>query len=292
MNKSAWRAFICLWLIGSLIGGAAVAEAGEGLFSRLKAKASQKIEQVQDPVWVKTKLASGAISGIAGKITGFAGLALGAVIGLAVGGPAGAAVGGIIGSRIVSSMTKAYVKPVADEYVNARLTNRSTSIADVWKNLDKKRLAVEGGATAVGSLIGEFAGVAIGAALFAGTGPIAVPIIGIIGCDIIGGKIGKWIGSRLVKKAGVMAYTALAAQPPPATSSAAPSAAKTGAPSASAAATRIDQTRSLYEAAYRSYVAAVQNPNATSAEKDKALREYTAALDAWIAARGSVAGKR
>lgn len=290
MKKSTWRTIFCLWLIGSLIGGAAIAEAGEGLFSRLKAKAAQKveqkIEQVKDPVWVKTRIGSSAIGSIAGKITGFAGMALGAVIGLAVGGPAGAAVGGLIGAEVASSMTKAFVKPLAAGYIEDRLTNQPASLTDTWKSLDKKKLAVEGASDAIGSIIGKAVGVAIGTALFAGCGPIALPIVGAIGGDIIGGKIGKWIGSKLVKKAGVMAYTALAAQPPPASASVTPA-------SISASRAEVsDQARVQYEAAYRAYVSAVQDPAATSAAKEKALRDYTTALDAWMAARKAESGNR
>ncbi len=295
-KKTAWRAIVCLWLIGSLIGGSAVAEAGEGLFSRLKAKVAQKveqkIEQVKDPVWVKTTIGSGAVGGIANRITGFAGMALGAVIGLTVGGPAGAAVGGLIGAEIASSMTNAYVKPLAAGYIEARLTDRPATLSETWKGLDKKKLAVEGASDAVGSIIGKAVGIAVGTALFAGCGPIALPIVGVIGGDIVGGKIGKWIGSKLVKKAGVMAYTALAAQPPPASASVAPASVSAGVSSASRTAAPVEQARIRYEAAYRAYVSAVQDPAATTAGKEKALRDYTVALDAWMAARKAEGGNR
>ncbi|HNW35850.1 MAG TPA: hypothetical protein PKM25_13010 [Candidatus Ozemobacteraceae bacterium] len=284
MQKTAWRAIVCLWLIGSLIGGAAgIAEAGEGLFSRLKEKAAKKIEQVKDPVWVETKLGAGAVSGIAGKITGFVGLSIGAVMGLAIGGPVGAATGGIIGSRIASAMTRAYVKPLAEGVISAKLTDRSVTVREVWQGLDKRRLAVEGSATAVGSLIGEALGVMAGAALFAGAGPLAIPIIGLVGGDIIGGKIGSWIGSKLVKKAGVMAYTALAPQPPPTPVSSA-SVIASATPSAMAN-TAADPARARYEAAYLAYVTAVQDQKTTSDQKEKALHEYNAALEAWNSAR-------
>lgn len=292
MRNATWRAVICLWLVGALLAGPVAAQAGDGLFSRLKAKAAQKIEQVKDPVWVKTKLASSAASGIAGRITGFAGMTIGATIGLAIGGPVGAAVGGLIGSEVASSMTKAYVRPLTAGLVEARLTDQPATVADVWKGLDKKKLAVEGASDAVGSVIGKALGMAIGAALFAGTGPIALPILGVIGGDIIGGKIGKWIGSKLVKKAGVMAYTALAAQPPPASASVTPASVSAGVSSASRASAPAEQTRIRYEAAYRAYVSAVQDPAATPDTKEKALRGYTAALDAWMAARKAESGNR
>mgnify|MGYP006910059520 CR=1 FL=1 len=289
MRNTTWRALICLWLVGTLLAGPVAAQAGDGLFSRLKARAAQKIEQVKDPVWVKTKLASSAASGIAGRITGFAGMTIGATIGLAIGGPVGAAVGGMIGAEVASSMTKAYVRPLTAGLVEARLTDRPTTVAEVWKSLDKKKLAVEGASDAVGSVIGKAVGMAIGAALFAGTGPIALPILGVIGGDIIGGKIGKWIGSKLVKKAGVMAYTALAAQPPPAsgTTEPVPMAAGETPAAAPAPSASLTAAQATYEQAYRAYVTAVQDPAATSETKAHALRAYTVALDAWIAARGA-----
>jgi len=294
MRKTAWRAIVCLWLIGSLIGGAAgVAEAGDGLFSRLKEKASKKIEQAKDLVWVETKLGAGAVSGIAGKITGFVGLSVGAVVGLAIGGPVGAATGGIIGSRIASTMARAYVKPLAEGVINARLTKKSVAVREVWQGLDKKRLAVEGSATAVGSLVGEALGAMAGASLLAGVGPLAIPLIGVVGGDIIGSKVGAWIGSRLVKKAGVRAYAALGPQLPPASAPAtAATRAATPAASISAARAAVTPARARYEAAYLAYVSSLQDPNATADRKDKALRVYNAALEAWNTERRTATGGR
>ncbi|MEW6711576.1 MAG: hypothetical protein AB1403_17265 [Candidatus Riflebacteria bacterium] len=272
---------------------APIVEAAElSLFQRLKLKTQQKAEQLQQKEWWITKAVSKAVGFVAGKAGGAVGAAVGYVIGAGLGGPVAAGMGAMIGFRIGDIVTKTFAKAISELVTQWKLRDQRPvnlgTVIDAVKTVNKASLSAESVGAVLGDLIGGSLGAAAGIAMLAGTGPIALPIIGTLSAAYLGSKLGKaifggigrWIGRKTLKKG----YEALAADEPeetpeeaalekvPEISSAGTEAAKT------APAKNSLQARQVYEQAYKEYIAAVTSKHATEAEKQEKLRAYQQAL--------------
>lgn len=285
---------------------AAIAEEA-GLFSKLKAKASQKFDQFTDRDWLLT-WGGGKVTGfLAGKAAGLIGMGLGMVLGGAIGGPAGVALGGYIGFRVADIVTKTFAKPLGQEMVRRKLNDEPLKFKDLLKSLDKKALTAESIGAVAGDLIGEFAGVALGLTLCAGLGPIALPLIGTFTGAMLGRKIGTWagrgLGRLLGRKVAKVGYQALIGIDKPSVStSSSPTAAPTtanpvGAPVAASPASvsapkisappvqsKADRLHQEYQAAYKKYTDS-HGDSSISADQRLALQKaYHQAYTQWLEA--------
>jgi len=277
MNRRTFRSLVCLLLVASLLGGtASFGETDTGLFSKLKAKISAKVEQAKTKdFWVKQGSVKSA-SFAAGKVSGLLGSALGGVIGLAVGGPVGGAIGGLIGYRVAAEVTKSFVRPVVAGLVEQRLAQKKMNVKEVWKSLNKKAVTVEGLASAVGDIIGGLIGVGIGLALFGGLGPIAIPIAGAVTGVWLGNELGERLGRMLGRKlAKTTSHALIPIDQKVASATVVPPVVSQTTPKDPAGETQNPHEK--YSKAYRDYVNAMSDSRADRATRERLLQEYRAA---------------
>jgi outer membrane lipoprotein SlyB len=304
-----WQRCVAL-VLALLLLGLCVVEAADspGLFSRLKDKAQQKIDDLQSREWWTIKGAGKVAGFVAGKAAGALGAAAGAVIGLTCGGPVGAGVGAMIGYRIVDTVVKTFVRPVGELVAKRFIDHQEVGWSDVkeaFHGLDKRALTAESIGAVLGDFIGGTRGVAAGLALTAGMGTLAIPIIGAVSAGYLGRKlgsmIGRWLGRAVLRRAGrysVQAWDALMApKEPPVPGSTEERAALTTsskpgttayAPNrlpAAPVSSAVAEALTAYQQAYQAYVAAVNDPALAESEQtrrrvafQKAKAEYETAI--------------
>lgn len=296
--------FISLLIVFSLIFAPIIEAAEMSLFQRLKLKTEQKVEQLQSREWWITKAVSKAVGFVAGKAGGAVGAAIGYVIGAGMGGPVAAGAGAMIGFRIGDIVTKTFAKAISELVTQWKLRDQRPvnlgTVIDAVKTVNKASLSAESVGAVVGDLVGGTMGAAAGIALLAGTGPIALPILGTISAAYLGSKLGKaifggigrWIGRKALKKG----YEAYAADEPEDSSTEqglikvddasgianekTDSGVEQNGPTTTKSAY---EARLAYEQAYKEYIAAVTSKTASESEKQQKLVEYQKALKAYQA---------
>lgn len=296
---------ISVLIVLSLVLAPLLEAAELSLFQKLKLKTEEKKEQLQSREWWITKAVSKAVGFVAGKAGGAVGAAVGYVIGAGLGGPVAAGMGAMIGFRIGDIVTKTFAKAISELVTQWKLRDQRPvnlgTVIDAVKTVNKASLSAESVGAVVGDLIGGSLGAAAGIALLAGTGPIALPIIGTISAAYIGSKLGKavfggigrWIGRKVLKK-GYEAYAAsdpeetpeekaltVVADEPVPDENAADSAIGRPAPESN----DLLNLRLVYENAYKDYVNAISADQASEAEKQQKMQAYRQALQAYQAAQ-------
>lgn len=187
----------------------------EGLFSKLKEKATNFISNTVEKYtsrdyWVD-KAASAISTKIVAKPVKLVTAALGVVVGTAIGGPVGATLGAYIGNKVASHACEIIATPVVKNVINDKLDNGGSitvkSIYNAAKNLDMPELACDTTGAVVGDILGGVIGGVAGAAIMAcvGGGTI-LPIIGTMTFATLGSKYGEKFGNWLGQKLGENAY--------------------------------------------------------------------------------------
>ncbi|HNV72822.1 MAG TPA: hypothetical protein PKO06_24150, partial [Candidatus Ozemobacteraceae bacterium] len=152
------RALVALLILSLSLAQPLLAREEGGLFSKLKAKASEKISQLKSKDWWKITLSGKATAFVGGKVIGLAGMALGGALGL-LAGPAGAAVGALVGYRLGSIAGSTFARPIGKDLARDKIAGDDdltwSDVKDSWNSQDKKALAVEAGAGIVGDFLGE-----------------------------------------------------------------------------------------------------------------------------------------
>lgn len=287
---------ISLLVVFSLILAPLIEAAELSLFQRLKLKTEEKTQQLQSREWWITKAVSKAVGFVAGKAGGAVGAAVGYVIGAGLGGPVAAGMGAMIGFRIGDIVTKTFAKAISELVTQWKLRDQRKvnlgTVIDAVKTVNKASLSAESVGAVLGDLIGGSMGAAAGIALLAGTGPIALPILGTLSAAYLGSKLGKavfggigrWIGRKVLKK-GYEAYAA--DEPEEAGEEVGLTVVEDSAqvpdktvdkPETNSSPAGSLEARAAYEKAYKEYIAVVTSKTATEAEKQQKLQAYQQAL--------------
>lgn len=307
--------FISLMIIFSLLITPFVQAAELSFFQKMKLKASEKIEQVQQRDWWITKAVSKAVSFVSGKAGGGIGAAVGYVIGAGLGGPVAAGMGAMIGFRIGDIVTKIFAKAVSEVVTQKKLKDGEKvtvkSVVSALKSVNKASLSAESVGAVLGDLIGGTMGAAAGIALLAGTGPIALPILGTLSAAYLGSKLGKavfggifrWVGKKVLKK-GYEAYAASGKEEELQTGEVTVETTEnfdqpTIQPEAEIPATNpgssnlsdISNVKAAYEKAYKEYTESVTNRLASESQRNEKLQAYREALEHYRARKAQLEGQ-
>lgn len=298
---------VCVLVVLSLLFAPIIEAAELSLFDRLKLKTEEKVEQLQQREWWITKAVSKAAGFVAGKAGGAVGAAVGYVIGAGIGGPVAAGMGAMIGFRIGDIVTKTFAKAVSELITQWKLRDQREvsvkTVVDAIKTVNKASLTAESVGAVLGDLIGGSLGAAAGIAMLAGTGPIAIPIIGTLSAAYLGSKLGKaifggigrWIGRKALKK-GYEAYAASQPEEEAEETSEAISVAdpvstddaKDGSITETKQANSVESAgqidaRIAYENAYREYTRTLTSKNSSEEEKKQKLQKYREAFERYRA---------
>ncbi|GAB4268493.1 MAG: hypothetical protein Kow0029_03920 [Candidatus Rifleibacteriota bacterium] len=287
---------ISLLLIFSLLLTPFVDAAELSLFQKLKLKTQNKIEEFQQKDWWITKAVSKVVGFAAGKAGGAVGAGVGYLLGAAVGGPLAAGLGAWLGFKIGDIVTKTFARAVSEVVTQRKLKEGKPvtvkGVIDVLKSVNKASLTAESVGAVIGDLIGGTMGAAAGIAFLAGTGPIAIPILGTISAAYLGSKLGKaifgglgrWIGRKALKK-GYEAYAGINSKEVDAAVASTEDTNtesekienKNATPDIVPASVINEDARAAYERAYREYTKAITS-GASESEKKEKLGAYLDAL--------------
>jgi hypothetical protein len=298
--------FLSLLLVLSILLCPIIDAAELSLFEKLKLKTQEKKEQLQQRDWWITKAVAKGVGFVAGKAGGAIGAAIGYVIGAGVGGPVAAGMGGMLGFRIGDIVTKTFAKAVSEVVTQWKLRDEREvnvkTVLEAVRSVNKASLTAESAGAVVGDLIGGTMGAAAGIALLAGTGPLALPILGTISAAYIGSKLGKaafggmfrWIGRKVFKK-GYEVFAASEPKPGENDSGKEAEISPDGQTNNSQGNSAIEakgktglttgelSAQQAYEKAYREYTRAVSASDTSAEERQQKLQAYREAFERYRA---------
>ena len=286
INKQSYKILISILLIFSLTTLPVVhASQKISLFQKIKNKIHQKSNQLKDKNWWKEKSIASSIGFVASKLGGVAGAAIGYLAGAAVGGPLAAGGGAVLGYRIGCSLTRVFGKAIGVIIAKVKIRDKKKitfqTVKDAIKSLNKKKLSAEGTGAVIGDLVGGTFGAAFGIALLAGSGPLAIPIIGTVSAAYIGSKLGtaagrglgRFLGKKILKHGYQTVASAVVETPDNKTiHSKTEKIRDTNLTSHSS--NTIASKKQAYESAYKEYIRVSTKKNATATEINNAIANY------------------
>ncbi|MFA7145674.1 MAG: hypothetical protein WC221_03695, partial [Candidatus Riflebacteria bacterium] len=149
---------ISLLLVLCLLFAPFIDVAEASILDKIKEKAQEKSEQLQQREWWITKAVGKASGFVAGKAGGLMGAAVGYVIGATFGGPVAAGMGAMFGYRIGDIVVKTFAKAVGESIAKRKLETGEEvtvgTVVDTISEINKASLSAESVGAVIGDLIG------------------------------------------------------------------------------------------------------------------------------------------